>query len=93
MARGVTGADGRDDVHGVPSRESFRSWLPRPLDQERAPKTASLGYISEQHMEAVADIRRELLRRGYSRRQLSNTNLVETALELLYAHVFGHRIP
>lgn len=93
MVRGVTDADGRDDVRGVLSRESFGSWLPRSLDQERAPKTASLGSISERHMEAMADIRRELLRRGYSRRQSSNTNLIETAIELLYAHVFRRRIP
>lgn len=79
---------------GVPSRESFWPWLLRALGQERAAKTASLGEISERHRDALDDIRQELLRRGYSRGRASAANLIETSIDLFYAHVFdGRRLP
>lgn len=59
-----------------------------------------MGPVSERHLRALEDVRSELLyrrglvERGYSRRQVSLSNLLETAIELLYAHVFGgRRIP
>ena len=81
------GEDERDAPRYVPSREPLRVWLDGSLTQQRDPKSASVGPISERHHDALGEVRRELLRHGYSRRQLANGNLIETAIELLYAHV------
>lgn len=75
----------------VPASEPFRAWLRVSLNQERSPKTGSIGPISERHLDALEDLRRELLKHGYSRRQLSNGNLIETAIELLHVHAFDGR--
>lgn len=92
MSRGTSqGEDERDTPCEVPSREPFRSWLHRSLTRDRDPKTGSVGPISERHIEALEDLRRELLKHGYSRRQLSNRSLIETAVELLYAHTYDGR--
>ena len=84
---------------GVPSREPFWEWLHRSLDQERGRKTAGVGPISERHYRALEDVRYELLarrkitRHGYSRQLVSRSTLLEVGVELLYAHVFGRRMP
>lgn len=86
------GGDERDACScDVPSREPFRAWLRGSLIQERDPKTASIGPVSERHLEALEEMRRELLKHGYSRRQLSNGNLIEAAIDLFYAHTFDGR--
>ena len=88
MDGGMTRGEGeRDATRDVPSREPFRAWLDGSLTQQRDPKSASVGPISERHHDALGEVRRDLLRQGYSRRQLANGNLMETAIELLYAYV------
>ena len=92
MGEGASQKEGRRfDSPDVPAKEPFRAWLHVSLARERAPKTGSIGPISERHLEALEELRRELLQRNYSRRQLSNGNLIETAIELLYAHTFDGR--
>lgn len=81
----------RIPLSDVPAREPFGAWLHGSLIRERDPKTASIGPISERHLETLEEMRQELLKHGYSRRQVANGNLIETAIELLYAHGFDGR--
>lgn len=92
MGEGTSQNEGRRfDSPDVPAKEPFRAWLHVSLARERDPKTGSIGPVSERHLEALDEAKRELLKHGYSRRQLSRGNLVETAIELFYAHVFDDR--
>lgn len=90
-ASGSQEEGGRFAPTDVPAKVPFRTWLHGSLVRERDPKTGSLGSVSERHLDALAELRRELLRDGYSRRQVAKGNLVETAIEILYAHVFDGR--
>ena len=85
------GAGRRFAPPDVPVREPFRAWLHGSLTRERTFKTGSTGAISEEHLDDLKDLRRELLKHGYSGRQLSNRSLTETAVELLYAHALDGR--
>lgn len=88
---------GNVGASGVPSREPFWPWLLRSLEAEVGRRDGSVGPVSDRHLRAVEDVQRELLqRRGlaghdYSRQRVSKSTVLEVAIELLHAHVFGGR--